>query len=49
MTKVMDIMEDFLKMVGWKYLRFDDGMKTEERALHVQQFNVKNSVSILST
>ncbi|KAG1717760.1 hypothetical protein EDD22DRAFT_964473 [Suillus occidentalis] len=43
MTKVMDIMEDFLKMVGWKYLRFDDGTKTEERALHVQQFNAKDS------
>ncbi|KIK38765.1 hypothetical protein CY34DRAFT_771434 [Suillus luteus UH-Slu-Lm8-n1] len=39
MTKVMDMMEDFLKMTGWKYLRFDGGTKTEERALHVQQFN----------
>ncbi|KAG2354503.1 P-loop containing nucleoside triphosphate hydrolase protein [Suillus spraguei] len=43
MTKVIDIMEDFLKMMGWK------GMKMEEHALHIQQFNVKNSVSILST
>ncbi|KAG1863855.1 P-loop containing nucleoside triphosphate hydrolase protein, partial [Suillus subluteus] len=39
MTKVMDIMEDFLKMMGWKYLHFDGGMKMEECALHIQQFN----------
>ncbi|KAH9177014.1 SNF2 family N-terminal domain-containing protein [Lactarius sanguifluus] len=31
MTKVMDIMEDFLKMMGWKYLRLDGGTKTDER------------------
>ncbi|KAG1780647.1 P-loop containing nucleoside triphosphate hydrolase protein [Suillus placidus] len=43
MMKVMDVMEDFLKMMGWK------GTKTEEHALHVQQFNAKDSVSILST
>ncbi|KAG2345382.1 hypothetical protein BDR05DRAFT_930827 [Suillus weaverae] len=52
MTKVMDIMEDFMKMMGWKYLRLDGGTKTEERALHVQQFNAKDSeikVFILST
>ena len=52
MTKVMDIMEDFLKMMGWKYLRLDGGTKTEERAGHVQLFNAPNSeytVFILST
>lgn len=52
MTKVMDIMEDFLKMQNWKYLRLDGGTKTEERALHVQVFNAINSeiqVFILST
>ncbi|KAF9234947.1 SNF2 family N-terminal domain-containing protein [Melanogaster broomeanus] len=52
MTKVMDIMEDFLKMMQWKYLRLDGGTKTEERAGHVQQFNAKDSeykVFILST
>jgi ATP-dependent helicase STH1/SNF2 len=46
MTKVMDVMEHFLKMMGWK------GTKTEERALHVQQLNAKDSeikVFILST
>ncbi|CCL99639.1 uncharacterized protein FIBRA_01659 [Fibroporia radiculosa] len=52
MTKVMDIMEDFLKMMGWKYLRLDGGTKTEDRAGHVAQFNAPNSdirVFILST
>ncbi|TDL15839.1 SNF2-family ATP dependent chromatin remodeling factor snf21 [Rickenella mellea] len=52
MTKVMDIMEDFLKMQGWKHLRLDGGTKTEERATHVQAFNAKDSeiqVFILST
>ncbi|KZT24683.1 hypothetical protein NEOLEDRAFT_1134735 [Neolentinus lepideus HHB14362 ss-1] len=52
MTKVMDIMEDFLKMMGWKYLRLDGGTKTEERAGHVALFNEPNSeykVFILST
>ncbi|KAG1801991.1 uncharacterized protein BJ212DRAFT_1304914 [Suillus subaureus] len=49
MTKVMDIMEDFLKMMGWKYLCFDGGTKMEEHALHIQQFNAKDSVSILLT
>ena len=52
MTKVMDIMEDFLKMMGWKYLRLDGGTKNDERAGHVQLFNAPNSeytVFILST
>jgi len=52
MTKVMDIMEDFLKMMNWKYLRLDGGTKNEERAGHVQMFNAPNSeymVFILST
>jgi len=52
MTKVMDIMEDFLKMMGWKHLRLDGGTKTEERASFVQLFNVQDSeykVFILST
>lgn len=52
MTKVMDIMEDFLKVQGWKHLRLDGGTKTEERASYVQAFNAKDSeiqVFILST
>ena len=43
MMKSMDIMEDFLKMQGWKHLRLDSGTKTEERAAHVQMFNAKDS------
>ncbi|KAJ7102506.1 SNF2-family ATP dependent chromatin remodeling factor snf21 [Mycena belliarum] len=52
MTKVMDIMADFLTMMGWKFLRLDGGTKTEERANFVQLFNAKDSeykVFILST
>ena len=52
MTKVMDIMEDFLKYMGWAYLRLDGGTYTEEHATHVQHFNMKDSeikVFILST
>jgi ATP-dependent helicase STH1/SNF2 len=52
MTKVMDIMEDFLKMMGWKHLRLDGGTKTEDRAQYVQLFNAPDSdikVFILST
>lgn len=52
MTKVMDIMEDFLRMSGFQYLRLDGGTKTEERANYVQLFNAANSpiqVFILST
>jgi ATP-dependent helicase STH1/SNF2 len=52
MTKVMDIMEDFLKMMKWEYLRLDGGTKTEDRAGHVTLFNAKDSpikVFILST
>jgi ATP-dependent helicase STH1/SNF2 len=52
MTNVMNIMEDFLKFIGCKYLRLDGGTKTEDRAGHVQMFNAPGSeykVFILST
>ena len=48
----MDMMEDFLNMMSWWYLRLDGGTNTEDRAGHVQLFNAKDSeykVSILST
>jgi ATP-dependent helicase STH1/SNF2 len=51
MTKIMDIMEDFLEYMG-RYLRLDVGTKTEERASFVQLFNAQESeytVFILST
>jgi ATP-dependent helicase STH1/SNF2 len=52
MTKVMDIMEDFMKMMKWQFLRLDGGTKTDERAEYVKQWNAPNSplqVFILST
>ncbi|KAJ7857605.1 SNF2-family ATP dependent chromatin remodeling factor snf21 [Mycena leptocephala] len=52
MTKVMDIMADFLTMMGWKFLRLDGNTKTEERANFVQLFNAEGSeykIFILST
>ncbi|KAG1841509.1 P-loop containing nucleoside triphosphate hydrolase protein [Suillus subluteus] len=52
MMKVMDIMEDFLKLMGWKYFHFDGENRGSKHALHVQQFNVKDleiKVFILST
>ncbi|KIY45726.1 SNF2-family ATP dependent chromatin remodeling factor snf21 [Fistulina hepatica ATCC 64428] len=52
MTKVMDIMEDFLRLIGVRHLRLDGGTKTEERAQFVQMFNATDSeykVFILST
>jgi ATP-dependent helicase STH1/SNF2 len=42
-TKVMDVMEDFLKMMGWVYLWLDSGTKMEEHASFVQLFNAKDS------
>ena len=41
MTKVMDIMEDFLKMMNWKHLRLDGGTKTDDESF-VQMFNAKD-------
>ncbi|KAF5361681.1 hypothetical protein D9758_007383 [Tetrapyrgos nigripes] len=52
MTKVMDIMADFLRYMNWKFLRLDGGTKTEERASFVSLFNAQDSdyqVFILST
>jgi ATP-dependent helicase STH1/SNF2 len=52
MTKVMDIMEDFMKWMNWEYLRLDGGTKTDERAEYVKLWNTPNStlkVFILST
>ena len=52
MTKVMDIMEDFMKWIGWEYLRLDGGTKTDEPVDHVKRWNTPNlplKVFILST
>ena len=52
MTKMMDIMADFMNFMGFKFLRLDGSTKTDERASYVQQFNAPNSeyqVFLLST
>ncbi|PWN52206.1 hypothetical protein IE53DRAFT_367396 [Violaceomyces palustris] len=52
MTAIMDIMEDFLRYRGFKYLRLDGSTKPDDRSLLLKQFNAPNSeffVFILST
>lgn len=52
MTAVMDIMEDFFRWRGFKYLRLDGSTKTEDRSLLLKHFNAPNSeyfIFILST
>src|SRR5258708_13237639 len=43
MAKVMDIMEDFLKMMGWKYLRLGGGTKTGEGGWRVRDVKATDS------
>lgn len=52
MTTVMTIMEDFLTMEGYRYLRLDGSTKSEDRAEMLKQFNASNSpyfIFLLST
>lgn len=52
MTHVMDIMEDFLRLMGYKYLRLDGSTKSDDRSSLLKLFNAKDSeyfVFILST
>lgn len=52
MTQVITIMEDFLSMLGFKYLRLDGSTKAEERTDLLSRFNAPNSpyfVFLLST
>ena len=52
MTQIMTIMEDFLTMLGMKYLRLDGSTKSEERSELLAKFNAPNSpyfVFLLST
>jgi len=44
MTKVMDIMEDYLRHKGWRFLRLDGSTKPEERAELLTKFNAPNSI-----
>ncbi|KAL9940421.1 hypothetical protein V8E36_001126 [Tilletia maclaganii] len=52
MTQIMDIMEDFLKFRGYKFLRLDGHTKPDDRADMLAKFNAKDSeyfIFILST
>ena len=43
MTAIMDIMEDFLRYRGFKYLRLDGTTKSEDRSELLKIFNAPNS------
>lgn len=52
MTKVLDLLEDYLTLVGFKYLRLDGLTKTNERPELIQLFNEEDSeyfIFLLST
>lgn len=51
MTQIMTIMEDFLVMKDYKYLRLDGNKRSEERAVLIDNFNNDNSyfIFLLST
>lgn len=43
MTQVMDIMEDFLRLRGIKYLRLDGSTKADDRQTMLKEFNAPHS------
>ncbi|GMM27306.1 RSC chromatin remodeling complex ATPase subunit [Martiniozyma asiatica (nom. inval.)] len=43
MTQVMDIMEDYLRLRGLKYLRLDGSTKADDRQSMLKEFNAPNS------
>ncbi|KAI8851348.1 SNF2 family N-terminal domain-containing protein [Chytridium lagenaria] len=52
MTQVMDIIEDFFRFRGWKFLRMDGNIKSDNRGDLLKDFNAKDSeydLFILST
>src|SRR5436190_17785575 len=51
MTQIMNIMEDFLLLRGYKYLRLDGSTKADDRTSLLQDFNTDPElfVFILST
>ncbi|KAG8857512.1 hypothetical protein FRB91_011255 [Serendipita sp. 411] len=44
MTKVMDIMEDYLRYKDWQFLRLDGSTKPEDRAELLAKFNAPGSI-----
>lgn len=51
MTKVLDILEQFLNLHGWRYLRLDGATRIEQRQALTERFNKDPSIPvfILST
>jgi helicase SWR1 len=51
MTRVLDVLEQFLNIHGWRYLRLDGATKVEQRQFLTERFNSdsKIPVFILST
>ncbi|KAF2715015.1 hypothetical protein K504DRAFT_366700 [Pleomassaria siparia CBS 279.74] len=43
MTQIMNIMEDFLRLRGMKYMRLDGSTKADDRTLLLNEFNAPNS------
>lgn len=43
MTQIMDIMEDFLRLRGMKYMRLDGGTKSDDRTSLLKLFNAPGS------
>ncbi|ODV78096.1 uncharacterized protein CANTADRAFT_91528 [Suhomyces tanzawaensis NRRL Y-17324] len=43
MTQIMDIMEDFLRLRGMKYMRLDGGTKADDRTSLLKLFNAPDS------
>ncbi|KAF2004396.1 hypothetical protein P154DRAFT_458958 [Amniculicola lignicola CBS 123094] len=43
MTQIMNIMEDFLRLRGMKYLRLDGATKSDDRTILLNEFNAPNS------
>ena len=52
MTQIMDIMEDYLRWKGYKYLRLDGNTKTDDRTVMLKAFNSSDDppfIFVLST
>jgi helicase SWR1 len=51
MTRVLDILEQFLNIHGWRYLRLDGATKIEQRQILTERFNTDTRIPvfILST
>lgn len=43
MTKIMNIMEDYLHLKGFRYLRLDGTTKADDRSILLKEFNAPNS------